>query len=108
MAKRRANGDGLMRKRSDGRWEGRIIVGHKDDGSPIFEFVFAKSQKAMIQKVHQLMDEMEQLIQAINTKGVAVYDENGNKVQLLKWKNLNLIGETAREKAKRRQENPKK
>ena len=30
MAKRRANGDGLMRKRSDGRWEGRIVVGHKD------------------------------------------------------------------------------
>ena len=57
MGKRRPNGDGTIRKRSDGRWEGRIIVGHKDDGSPIFEFVFAKSQKAMIQKVHQLMEE---------------------------------------------------
>lgn len=64
--------------------------------------------KETVDKVHQLMDEMERLIQAINTKGVAVYDENGNKVQLLKWKNLNLIGETAREKAKRRQEHQKK
>jgi ABC-type transporter Mla subunit MlaD len=61
-----------------------------------------------VDKVHQLMDEMERLIQAINTKGVAVYDENGNKVQLLKWKNLNLIGETAREKAKKRQDSQKK
>ena len=57
MNKRRPNGDGTVRKRSDGRWEGRVIVGHKEDGSPIFEFVFAKSQKAMLQKIHQLMEE---------------------------------------------------
>ena len=57
MGKRRPNGDGTIRKRSDGRWEGRIIVGHKDDGSPIFEFVFAKSQKAMLDKIHKLMEE---------------------------------------------------
>ncbi|MBP5248026.1 MAG: mammalian cell entry protein [Fibrobacter sp.] len=64
--------------------------------------------KATVDKVNQLISQMEQLIQAINTKGIAVYDENGNKVKLLKWKNLNLIGETAREKAKKRQENQKK
>ena len=29
MAKRRPQGDGTIRKRSDGRWEARIIVGHK-------------------------------------------------------------------------------
>ena len=57
MGKRRPNGDGTIRKRSDGRWEGRIIIGHKEDGSPIFEFVFEKSQKAMLQKIHQLMEE---------------------------------------------------
>ena len=28
MAKKRANGDGSIRKRKDGRWEGRYVVGH--------------------------------------------------------------------------------
>ena len=32
MAKRRPSGDGMVRKREDGRWEGRIVVGHKENG----------------------------------------------------------------------------
>lgn len=48
MAKRRPAGDGLVRKRKDGRWEGRIVAGHKEDGSPIFRSVFAKTQKELI------------------------------------------------------------
>ena len=32
MAKRRPSGDGMVRKREDGRWEGRIVVGHKQNG----------------------------------------------------------------------------
>ena len=28
MAKRRANGEGNLRKRKDGRWEGRYTAGH--------------------------------------------------------------------------------
>ena len=28
MAKRRPSGDGMERKREDGRWEGRIVVGN--------------------------------------------------------------------------------
>ena len=32
MAKKRANGEGNIRKRKDGRWEGRIVVGHKANG----------------------------------------------------------------------------
>ena len=34
MAKRRPAGDGMVRKREDGRWEGRIVVGHKKNGTP--------------------------------------------------------------------------
>ena len=52
MAKRRPAGDGLVRKRSDGRWEGRIVVGHKEDGKPIFRSVFAKPQKELVDKLH--------------------------------------------------------
>lgn len=56
MAKRRPAGDGLVRKRSDGRWEGRIVVGHKEDGKPIFRSVFAKTQKELMTKLHQSIE----------------------------------------------------
>ena len=48
MTKRRPNGDGMIRKRADGRWEGRIIVGHKENGKPIYKSVLAKTQKKLI------------------------------------------------------------
>ena len=56
MAKRRPAGDGLVRKRSDGRWEGRIVVGHKEDGSPIFRSVFAHTQKEVMRKLHNQIE----------------------------------------------------
>ena len=54
--KRRPQGEGTLRKRSDGRWEGRIIIGHKNDGTPIFKSVFGKTQKATLQQLHQMLD----------------------------------------------------
>ncbi len=56
MAKRRPAGDGLVRKRSDGRWEGRIVVGHKEDGLPIYRSVFAKTQKELLGKLHDRIE----------------------------------------------------
>ena len=53
---KRPDGDGLVRKRADGRWEGRIVVGHKDDGTPIFKSVFAKTQKELMPKLHETID----------------------------------------------------
>ena len=53
MAKRRPAGDGMVRKREDGRWEGRIVIGHKENGEPLFRHVYAKSQKALLDKLHQ-------------------------------------------------------
>lgn len=57
MAKRRPAGDGMVRKRSDGRWEGRIVVGHKADGSPIFRSVFARTQGELLKKLHSRIEE---------------------------------------------------
>ena len=54
--KRRPQGDGTIRKRSDGRWEGRIIIGHKNDGSPMYKSVFGKTQKATLKMLHQMID----------------------------------------------------
>lgn len=57
MAGKRPDGDGLVRKRSDGRWEGRIVIGHKDDGTAIYKSVFAKTQKELMPKLHQMIEE---------------------------------------------------
>ena len=56
MGKRRPSGDGMVRKRDDGRWEGRIVIGHKANGDPIFRHVYAKTQKALTEKLHQSIE----------------------------------------------------
>ena len=53
MAKRRPSGDGMVRKREDGRWEGRIVVGHKENGEPIFRYIYADTQKELTAKLRQ-------------------------------------------------------
>ena len=57
MAKRRPSGDGLVRKRSDGRWEGRIVVGHKEDGKPIYRSVFARKQSDLMIRLAELKEQ---------------------------------------------------
>ncbi len=54
--RKRPDGDGLVRKREDGRWEGRIVIGHKEDGTPIFKSVFANTQKALMPKLHEAIN----------------------------------------------------
>lgn len=61
------------------------------------------AEKEMIETAQKTVSRMQALLQAINTKDIAVYDENGNRVKLVRWKNLNIIGKTAREKARERQ-----
>ena len=56
MAKRRPSGDGMVRKRDDGRWEGRIVVGHKENGDSIFRYVYAPTQKELSVKLRQEID----------------------------------------------------
>ena len=45
MAKKRANGEGNIRKRSDGRWEGRYTAGYNPEtGKRIIKNVLGKTQ----------------------------------------------------------------
>ena len=57
MGKRRPSGDGMVRKRDDGRWEGRIVVGHKANGDPIFRHVYAKTQKELTEDSRMTLGE---------------------------------------------------
>ena len=59
MSKRRTNGDGMIRKLSCGTWEGRIVVGHKHNGSSIFRYVYAKTQKELKQKLKKMLDDFQ-------------------------------------------------
>ena len=56
MGKRRPSGDGMIRRRESGRWEGRIVVGHKENGESIFRYVSGDTQKEMLDKLHRDMD----------------------------------------------------
>ena len=53
MSKRRPSGDGMVRKREDGRWEGRIVIGHKGNGASIFRYIYADTQKELTAKLPQ-------------------------------------------------------
>ena len=45
MAKKRANGEGSIRKKPSGRWEGRYTVGHDPEtGNVIIENALGKAQ----------------------------------------------------------------
>ncbi len=57
MAKKRANGEGNIRKRKDGRWEGRYTVGYSEAGKPVMKNVLAKTQKECREKLKKAMEE---------------------------------------------------
>ena len=42
MARKRKAGDGTVRQRQDGRWEGRIVISYDDKGYPKTKNVLAK------------------------------------------------------------------
>ena len=54
MAKRRKQGEGTLRLRKDGRWEGRVVVGYDDNGLPITKNVTAKSKTECAKKLETL------------------------------------------------------
>ena len=54
MAKKRKAGDGLIRQRTDGRWEGRYVVGYDDHGYPKTKAVFGKSKRECAEKLAAL------------------------------------------------------
>ncbi len=68
MAKRRASGEGMIRQKKKGQWEGRIVVGHKENGDPIFRYVYAKTQKELIDKLHYKIDEFRDTELTENSK----------------------------------------
>ena len=48
IAKKRKIGEGTLRLRKDGRWEGRIVTDYREDGRPITKNVTAKNENGML------------------------------------------------------------
>ena len=62
MAKRRANGEGSIRKRSDGRWEGRYTAGRNPEtGKVIYKNVLGKTQTEVKAKLKAAIEESANL-----------------------------------------------
>ena len=62
MAKRRANGEGNLRKRKDGRWEGRYTAGHDPEtGKAIYRNVLGKTQAEVVEKLRKAIEETKGL-----------------------------------------------
>lgn len=59
MAKKRKKGDGLIYRRSDGRWEGRVVVGYDDKSLPITKNVLAKTKYECYEKLEELKNKNE-------------------------------------------------
>ena len=58
MAKRRANGEGSIRKRPDGRWEGRYTAGRDPEtGKTVYKNVLGKTQAEVKVKLKQAIQE---------------------------------------------------
>ena len=58
MPKRRANGEGNIRKRKDGRWEGRYTVGRDPEtGKAIIKNVLGKTQAEVKDKLKKAIEE---------------------------------------------------
>lgn len=54
MAKKRKSGSGTLRKRSDGRWEARVVIGYDEKGSPKTKSVLARTKTECLEKLEEL------------------------------------------------------
>ncbi len=62
MAKRRSNGEGNIRKRKDGRWEGRYTTGFDPvTGKKVFKNVLDKTQTEVKEKLKKALEESQKL-----------------------------------------------
>ena len=54
---KRKQGEGTIRLRKDGRWEGRVVVGYDEKGNPRTKNVFAKTKAECIEKLEALKEQ---------------------------------------------------
>ncbi len=62
MAKKRANGEGSIRRRKDGRWEGRYTAGHDPEtGKAVYKNVLGKTQAEVKEKLAKAIEKSKRV-----------------------------------------------
>lgn len=59
MARGRKRGDGSIRLRKDGRWEGRFVVGRDERGFPVTKNVLARTKAECAARLKELRERLE-------------------------------------------------
>ena len=67
MGSKRANGEGTVRKRKDGRWEGRVVIGYDEKGNPKTKSVLAHTKGECLEKLEKLKEECKEKDKIINS-----------------------------------------
>lgn len=60
MAGKRANGEGSIRQRPDGRWEGRYVAGYLPNGKPDRKSVYGDTQADVKKKLREITQSLEE------------------------------------------------
>lgn len=68
MGKRRKQGEGTLRLRKDGRWEGRIVIDYDNKGLPITKNVTAKTKIECAEKLEMLKEQYGKPTEKINSE----------------------------------------
>lgn len=71
MARRGEN----ITKRKDGRWEARVIYGHKPDGKAIYKFLYGKTYREVRDRKLQFLTEIDKKAENIDKKFDDILDE---------------------------------
>lgn len=74
MAKKRKNGEGMLRKRSDGRWEARVVIGYDENNLPRTKNVTAVNKEKCLEKLEKLKQEIG-IVQPDRTKSDMAFGE---------------------------------
>lgn len=72
MAKHRANGEGMIRKRSDGRWEARYTDTRETDPKKRVKYITNKSQKVVVEKLKQALAEVSSGVRLLSNDNPTV------------------------------------
>ena len=56
MGRKRKSGEGTVRLRKDGRWEGRVVIGYDEKGLPKTKNVLAKTKGECVEKLKALRE----------------------------------------------------
>mgnify|MGYP004450435921 CR=1 FL=1 len=89
--------ENVMKSISEGAAKTDSIITDLENDSTIHALLYSRD---MVDKLTLLANKLDTMVHIIDPKDIKIIGDDGKTVQLITWKNINLIGETAREKAR--------